>query len=142
MYENVKTVSESSASSTVSAFLKGILIASILTFVIFALFSVILSYTPLPEDAIPYIVFITQGAGSILAGFIPAKRAGVKGLITGGISALLYMLILWLISSLLSDGFYVNSHVLTMFLVSLIFGALGGITGVNFKDSNTSKKKR
>ena len=142
MYENVKTVSESSTSSTMSAFLKGILIASILTFVIFALFSVILSYTPLSESAIPYIVFITQGIGSAIAGFIPAKKAGVKGLITGSISAFLYMLILWLISSLLSDGFYVNSHVLTMFLVSLILGALGGITGVNFKDSATNKKKR
>ena len=142
MYENVKTVSEGGASSTVSAFLKGILIASVLTFVIFALFSVILSYTPLSEGAIPYIVFITQGIGAFIAGFIPAKRAGVKGLVTGSLSALLYMLILWLISSLLADGFYVNSHVLTMLLVSLVLGALGGITGVNFKDSNTNKKKR
>ncbi len=142
MYENVKTVSEGSVSSTAGAFLKGILVASILTFVIFALFSVVLSYTPLPESAIPYIVFITQGIGSLIAGFIPAKKAGVKGLVTGSVSALLYMLILWLISSLLSDGFYVNSHVLTMFIVSLVFGALGGITGVNFKDSNTNKKKR
>ena len=142
MYENVKTVSGGGISSTVSAFFKGVMLASILTFVIFALFSVVLSYTPLPESAIPYIVFVTQGICSLIAGFIPAKKAGVKGLITGSLSALLYMLILWLISSLLSDGFYVNSHVLTMFLVSLIFGALGGITGVNFKDSNTNKKKR
>lgn len=142
MYENVKTVSEGTASSTAYAFLKGVMIASVLTFVIFALFSVVLSYTPLPESAIPYIVFATQIIGAFVAGFIPAKRAGVKGLITGSVSALLYMLILWLISSLLSDGFYVNSHVLTMFLVSLIFGALGGITGVNFKDSATNKKKR
>ena len=142
MYENVKTVGDGGISSTVSAFLKGVMIASLITFVIFALFSLALSYTPLPESAIPYIVFITQGIGSILAGFIPAKKAGVKGLVTGSISALLYMLILWLVSSLSSDGFYVNSHVLTMFIVSLIFGALGGITGVNFKDSNTNKKKR
>lgn len=142
MYENVKTVSGGSISSTVSAFLKGVLIATLVTLVIFAIFSLVLSYTPLPESAIPYIVFITQGIGSAIAGFIPAKKAGVKGLITGGLSAFLYMLILWLVSSLLSDGFYVNSHVLTMFLLSLIFGALGGITGVNFKDSNTNKKKR
>lgn len=142
MYENVKTVSDGDISSTVSAFFKGILIASLITFVIFALGSLVLSYTPLPENAIPYIVFITQGIGAFIAGFIPAKKAGVKGLVTGGISALLYMLILWLVSSLLSDGFYVNSHVLTMFLLSLIFGALGGITGVNFKDSATNKKKR
>lgn len=142
MYENVKTISDGGISSTAVAFLKGVLLAAIITFVIFALFSVALSYTPLPESAIGYIVFITQGIGSFVAGFVPAKKAGAKGLLTGGISALLYMLILWLVSSLLADGFYVNSHVLTMLLVSLAFGALGGITGVNFKDSNTNKKKR
>ena len=78
MYENVKTVSGGGISSTVSAFFKGVMLASILTFVIFALFSVVLSYTPLPESAIPYIVFVTQGICSLIAGFIPAKKAGVK----------------------------------------------------------------
>lgn len=142
MYENVKTVNEGSLSFTALGFLKGALIAALFTLAVFALSAVILSYTPLSEGAIPYISFAAQIIGSAIAGFIPAKRAGVKGLITGGVSALLYMLILWLISSLVADGFFVSKHVITMFLLSLVFGALGGITGVNFKDTNNNKKKR
>ncbi len=142
MYENVKTVSDGSFFSTALGFLKGALIAALFTLAVFLLAAVILSYTPLPEDAIPYISFITQVIGAIISGFVPAKRAGVKGLVTGGASALLYMLTLWLISSLAADGFFMGRHVLTMFLLSLVFGALGGILGVNFKDTNSNKKKR
>ena len=142
MYENVKTEKLSPVSGVFASVLKGILLAGVITFLIFALASVILSYTPLSESAIPYIVFVTQVVGSLTAGFIPAKKAGVKGLLTGAASALLYMLILWLVSSLAKDGFYFNSHVLTMVLLSAVSGALGGIVGVNFKDTNSNKKKR
>lgn len=142
MYENVKTVNDGSFSYTALGFLKGVLFAALFTLAVFLLSAVFLSYTPMPESAIPYISFVTQVIGAAISGFIPAKRAGVKGLVTGGVSALLYMLILWLISSLAADGFFMGKHVLTMFLLSLASGALGGILGVNFKDTNSNKKKR
>ncbi len=142
MYENVKTVDSGTFSCTVSGFLRGALTAAIFTFLVFALFALILSYTPLSEDAIPYIAFITQVAASVISGFVPARRAGARGILTGGMSALLYMLIIWLIASLSSDGFYMGTHVIIMFLISLLFGALGGIMGVNLKATNNNKKKR
>jgi len=142
MYENVKTVNDSSSFNTALAFLKGVLFAALFTLAVFMLSAVVLSYTSLPESAIPYITLATQAIGSVISGFIPARKTGTKGLITGGISALLYMLILWLVSSLAADGFYFGKHVITMFALSLVFGAFGGISGVNFKDTNSNKKKR
>ena len=142
MYENVKTVNEGGFSNTVLGFLKGVLIASLFTLAVFLLSAVILSYTSMPESAIGYISYVTQAIGATISGFIPAKKTGVKGLVTGGVSAFLYMLILWLISSLAADGFYFGKHVITMFILSLVFGALGGIMGVNFKGTNSNKKKR
>lgn len=142
MYENIKMQEIKPVSGTAAAFLKGVLIAAALTFLIFALSAVLLSYTPMTEGAIPYIAFATQILASFVSGFFPAKRAGTKGLITGSLSALIYMLIVWLAASLAADGFYVNSHVLTMFLTGILSGAVGGITGVNFKDTVSNKKKR
>ncbi len=142
MYENIKAQELSPVSGTAFAFLKGVLISSVLTLLIFTLSAVLLSYTPMSESASPYIVFVTHILSSFVAGFIPAKRAGTKGLITGSLSALLYMAIVWLVSSLASDGFYINTHVLTMFLIAILSGAAGGITGVNFKDTVSNKKKR
>lgn len=141
MYENIKTV-EAGGVSVALGFFKGAGIALIFTIIAFAVFALILSYTPLPQGAIPYIAFATQVIGAVISGFVPAKRLGTKGLITGSISALLYMLIIWLVASLVSDGFYMGKHILTMFALSLISGACGGIFGVNFKTSDNNKKKR
>lgn len=142
MYENVKTVDGGGLSHTATGFLKGVLVAALFTLIFFVIAALFLSYTPLSENTIPYIAFFTQIVGSLISGFIPAKRAGTKGLLTGGLSALIYMLLIWLVSSLVADGFYMGKHILTMFLLSLISGAVGGIMGVNFKSSNSNKKKR
>ena len=142
MYENVKTVDGGGLSHTATGFLKGVLVAALFTLIFFVIAALFLSYTPLSENTIPYIAFFTQIVGSLISGFIPAKRAGTKGLLTGGFSALIYMLLIWLVSSLVADGFYMGKHILTMFLLSLISGAVGGIMGVNFKSSNSNKKKR
>ena len=142
MYENIKAQEIKPISGTALSAVRGVLTAAALTFLIFALSAVLLSYTPMTENAIPYIVFATQILASFVAGFIPAKKAGTKGLITGAITALIYMAAVWLVSSQATDGFYINSHVLTMFLTALLSGAVGGITGVNFKDTVSNKKKR
>ena len=142
MYENVKTVDDVGTFPVALGFLKGSLIALVFTVLVFLIFAVVLSYTPIPEDVIPYVVFITQVIGGIISGFIPAKRAKTRGIITGGIAASLYMLFIWLISSLASGGFYFGKHILSMLLVTVFSGAVGGISGVNLKDSQTNKKKR
>ncbi len=142
MYENVKNLENVGFSGVVASFLKGIGVAFIFTIAVFFLASLILSYTPLSEDTIPYIAFITQGAGALITGFMPAKKLRTKGLITGGISGFLYMLIMWLVASLVSDGFYFGSHMIIMFAISLLFGGIGGVVGVNSKNSNNNKKRR
>ncbi len=142
MYENIKSAEAGGFPSVASGFFKGVGIAALFTFLAFAVFALILSYTPLPESTIPYIAFVSHAVGAVMSGFIPARKAGTKGLLTGGVSALLYMLVIWLVASLVSDGFYMGRHILTMFAVSLIFGAIGGILGVNFKASDNNKKKR
>lgn len=142
MYENIKTVEAGGFSSSALGFLKGMAIATLLTLIVFGLFAVILSYTPLSEGAIPYITMITQIIGAAVSGYIPAKRVGTRGIVTGALSAFLYMLVIWLIASLVSDGFYIGPHILTMLALSVVSGAAGGIFGVNLKSSNNNKKKR
>lgn len=141
MYENVKSIESGGFSSATLGFFKGVGIAALLTLLIFLISALLLSYTSLPESAIPYISFITQIIGALIAGLIPAKRARTRGMLTGSLSGFIYILIIWLIASLASDGFYVGKHILTMLLLSLIAGGIGGITGVNLKSTNNNKKR-
>ena len=142
MYDNVKTVESGGFISFVLSFLKAAAIAVVLTLAVFLVFAFILSYTPLSEGSIAYIAYITEILGAAVAGFIPAKRAGTKGLLTGALSGILYILIIWIIASLASDGFFIGRHILTMVAISVAAGAVGGISGVNTGTSVNNKKKR
>lgn len=142
MYDNVKSVESGGIGSFALSFLKSMAISVVLTLGVFLIFAFILSYTPLGEEAIVYIAYITEIIAALVAGFIPAKRAGTKGLLTGAISGFLYILIIWIVASLASDGFFMGSHILTMAGLSVASGAIGGILGVNTKSSVSNKKKR
>ncbi len=56
-----------------------------------------------------------------------------NGILNGGVIGGLYILILYIISSLLNWKFGLNIQSVIMIIVGIIFGVLGGIIGVNKK---------
>lgn len=56
-----------------------------------------------------------------------------NGLVNGGLVGGIYILILYIISSLLNWKFGLNMQSIIMIIVGTIFGILGGIIGVNKK---------
>ena len=56
-----------------------------------------------------------------------------NGILNGGVIGGAYILILYIISSLLNWNFGLNMQSVIMILVGIIFGILGGIIGVNKK---------
>lgn len=113
--------------------IKGVGISLIVTVISLIIFSVLLVYTDIPESAInPVIMMIT--AISILVGSsIQNSKIKKNGLINGGVIGGMYILILYLISSILNWKFSFNSQSLIMILIAIIFGIFGGIIGVNKK---------
>lgn len=112
---------------------KGVGTALITTFVLLIIFSVILTYTNIEEKVInPVIMLIT--AISILIG---SSLANIKikknGLLNGGIVGGIYILTIYLISSILNWKFSLNIQSIIMIATAIIFGVLGGIIGVNQK---------
>ena len=56
-----------------------------------------------------------------------------KGILNGGVIGGAYILILYIISSLLNWKFGLNMQSVIMIMVGIIFGMLSGIIGVNKK---------
>ena len=56
-----------------------------------------------------------------------------NGILNGGIIGGTYILILYIISSLLNWKFGLNMQSIIMIIVGIIFGVFGGIIGVNKK---------
>ena len=56
-----------------------------------------------------------------------------NGIINGVLVGLIYIMFLYLLSSVISKNFAVNSYAIIMIITSIIIGGLGGIIGVNIK---------
>ena len=54
-----------------------------------------------------------------------------NGLINGSIIGAIYIIVIYLISSILNWKFALNVQSIIMIAISIIFGILGGIIGVN-----------
>lgn len=128
----INKIAENS-SNTGIAILKGVVIAFILTLVLVFIYAVILTYTNIPESTIfPVVLFVT--ALSILIGSsVSTIKIKKNGIINGGLIGLIYILLLYLISSFVSTGFGMNGASLAIIGASILGGMLGGIVGVNIK---------
>ena len=111
--------------------LKGLGIALISTFVFLLILSIVLTYTNASESIInPTIIIIT--AISILIGSsISNMKIKKNGLINGGIIGGLYIVLLYLFSSVFNENFSLTMQSIIMVVTGIAFGILGGIIGVN-----------
>lgn len=112
---------------------KGICISMILSLLMMLVLSMVLSFSNVKESAImPTVIFIS--AFSILvSSFLVAKRIENKGMIYGSLLGLIYMLILYLLSSILNFDFSLNANAVVMITFGIVGGAIGGVLGVNLK---------
>ena len=112
---------------------KGIGIALFITIVLIFIFSLILTYTKLPESFIGTGVIVITGISILISSILSNMHIKKSGLINGSIIGIIYILALYLLSSIFGANFSVNGVSIIMMFVSVLLGALGGIIGVNFK---------
>lgn len=112
---------------------KGVGISFISTVILLLIFSAILTYTKLQESTINPVIIVITAISILIGSSIGNIKIKKNGLINGGIIGGLYMLIIYLISSILNWKFGLNIQSILFILIGVIFGILGGIIGVNKK---------
>ncbi len=127
--------------STFIALMKGIIYGYIITVPIFIAFALVLTYTKFPEKYISPVVIITTIISVIFAGSASAKGSQNKGWLLGSVVGLLYMIILYLSSSIAFNNFSIDRYVLINGLIGMLSGAIGGIVGTNSKTKTRSRIK-
>jgi len=121
------------------AIMKGLMISYIITIPIFLIFAFILSNTDYPEKFISPVVLLTTVISILLAGSTATRGAKSKGWLNGCIVGAIYIFILYLVSSVIFNDFSVNRYTVTMFVIAVLSGAIGGIIGINLKQSRRYK---
>jgi putative membrane protein (TIGR04086 family) len=120
-------------SSRMMSLVSGVLVGYALTCIIFLGYSMLITYTSLSEDNMPLVVAGVTLISVIVAGFDAARGAENKGWFWGIMAGLVYAIILLLIMTIVLKGFAMDSRTVTILVLSLAGGGLGGVLGINFK---------
>ncbi len=110
---------------------KGLLISFIMTILILLVFSIILTFTNISEKTIVPVIIISTAISILIGSSISNIRIKKNGILNGALIGGGYILILYLLSSILNARFNLNIQSIIMISVGVVFGILGGIIGVN-----------
>ena len=122
---------------TTKNIIKGVGISILLTVILLIIFSLILTYTNISESTINPVIMIITALSILIGSSLSNIKIRKNGLMNGGIIGGIYILLLYIISSLLNWRFSLNLQSILMIVIGIVFGILGGImsgltsTGVN-----------
>lgn len=113
--------------------IKGSAFSIIITLIGLLVYSIILSYTSVSESTIPTIVIIITAISILIGSTISTSNIKKNEIINGMFVGLIYIAIIYLLSSIVTGNFLLNITSIIMIITSVLTGALGGIIGVNKK---------
>lgn len=122
---------ESEMKKKVMAIIKGCLFAIILSIILLTIYALLLANTTISENTMMPVVLTITGISILMGGTISSRKMKKNGLIYGGIVGLVYVLALYVASSISMVGFSLSANSFIMLIVGVITGIIGGIIGVN-----------
>lgn len=108
--------------SNIVYIIKGVIISYAITLLLLFVFSILLTYTNLLESMIAPVILIITIISILIGGSIGSSKIKRKGIINGGIIGLIYISILYFISSLIQTGFDLNMYAILMIVFSILAG--------------------
>ena len=125
------TTEESEWKRKTLCIVKGCAFSIVFSIVLLTIYALLLANTDISENTIMPVVLIITGISILIGGTISSRKIKKNGLIYGGIVGLLYVITLYLASSITIVGFSLSMNSLLMLIVGTITGIIGGIIGVN-----------
>lgn len=122
---------ESELKKNSARIIKGSLFAIITSAILLLIFAILLCYTSLSESTMLPVILVVTGVSILIGSMISTRKIRKNGILNGGMVGLIYIIILYLISSLFLAGFSLTFNSFIMLVVGIITGMIGGIIGVN-----------
>lgn len=128
-----KKIEDISKEKNIIKILKGVMISIVISILLLTIYAVILTYTSTSESTIKPVVIIITGISLLIGSFISSMKLKKQGMTNGGIVGLIYILSIYIISSIWLSNFSLDLESIIMIIVSIITGMIGGIIGINIK---------
>lgn len=113
--------------------IKGSAIAIILTLIFLSIYAALLSATNISETTMVPVVLVITGISILIGSSMSTVSIKSQGMLNGFLVGLIYMAVLYIISSIMLVGFEFNLNSVIMLIVGAVTGMIGGIIGVNIK---------
>lgn len=126
-------LTKESNNKNIRKILSGSIIAIILTLIFLTLYAVILSWTNISETTIVPVVLTITGISILIGSSISSINIKKQGMINGGMVGAIYILFIYIMSSIVTGKLNIDVNSIIMILVAIITGMVGGIIGVNLK---------
>ncbi|MCL2852374.1 MAG: TIGR04086 family membrane protein [Defluviitaleaceae bacterium] len=119
--------------SRIGALVSGTLVAFAITCTVLIGYAILITYSTFTGENLPLVVTLTCLVSVIVAGFDAAKGAQSKGWLWGILAGVAYAVILVAIGVWINRGFVIDTRTITLIILSIAGGGLGGVIGINLK---------
>lgn len=93
----------------------------------------ILSYTNISENVIIPVIIVITAISIMIGSIFSAIKIRKQGIINGTIVGSIYIVTIYLLSSIFQQNFSISTNTVIMITTGMIAGAFGGVIGVNLK---------
>lgn len=111
--------------------IKGCITSIVISLILLFAFSAILTYTKLSERTMPIIVIMITCISILIGSQFTTSKMKKSGIFYGSIVGIIYILFLYLVSSIITKNFSLSFYGVIMSILAIIAGAIGGIIGIN-----------
>lgn len=124
---------ENKKSSNIVNIIRGSIIAIVFSIMALIIFSIILTNTELSENIINPVIMVITGLSILIGSIISVSKIEKKGIINGSFVGLIYILVMYALSSIINSNFSFNLNSVILIILAILAGMIGGIIGVNIK---------
>lgn len=105
--------------------IKGTIISILLTIIFLMIYAALLSYTNISEDTMTPVILVITGVCILIGSSISSINLKKQGMINGGLVGLIYVLFLYIISSIFLSGFAITTKTIWMIIIGIVTGMIG-----------------
>lgn len=125
------TIEESEFKKNALRIIKGSVLAILISLILLFIYATLLTYTEIQETTMIPVILTIVGISILAGSMISVRKIRKNGMLNGAIVGLIYIIMLYLSSSMCLVGFSLTTNSFVMLMVGIITGIVGGIIGVN-----------
>lgn len=119
---------------------KMVAVAMIFTLIALLILALFVTYGNMSDKAVLICVEAATFICVFLAGFAVSGAVGKNGWLSGLVAGVVYVIVILIVGWISLGDSSITNETSKMFIISIVSGIIGGITGVNFKNKRRLRR--